>query len=61
MNGVIAELAKRSGALVDLHAHFLTGDSSWFTQIIEPSLQGASEIVVSCAWCLCIYVTEGAR
>jgi acyl-CoA thioesterase I len=30
--------------LIDLHAHFLTGDPSWFTQIIEPSLQGASEI-----------------
>jgi acyl-CoA thioesterase I len=44
MNEVIAELAKRYGALVDLHAHFLTGDPSWFTQIIEPSLRGASEI-----------------
>lgn len=44
MNGVIAELARRYGALVDLHAHFLTGDPSWFTQIIEPSLRGASEI-----------------
>jgi len=44
MNEVIAEFAKRYGALVDLHAHFLTGDPSWFTQIIEPSLQGASEI-----------------
>jgi hypothetical protein len=44
VNGVIAELARRYGALVDLHAHFLTGDPSWFTQIIEPSLRGASEI-----------------
>jgi hypothetical protein len=44
MNGVIAELGRRYGALIDLHAHFLTGDPSWFTQIIEPSLQGASEI-----------------
>jgi len=44
VNDVIAELAKRYGALVDLHAHFLTGDLSWFTQIIEPSLRGASEI-----------------
>ena len=44
MNEVIAELAKRYGALVDLHAHFLTGDPSWFTQIIESSLRGASEI-----------------
>jgi len=30
--------------LVDLHAHFLTGDPSGFTQTIEPSLTGASEI-----------------
>ncbi len=44
MNGVLAELARRYGALVDLHTHFLTGDPSWYTQIIEPSLQGASEI-----------------
>jgi hypothetical protein len=44
VNEVIATLAKRYGALVDLHAHFLTGDPSWFTQIIEPSLRGASEI-----------------
>ncbi len=44
MNDVIAELAKRYGALVDLYAHFLTGDPTWFTQIIEPSLRGASEI-----------------
>jgi acyl-CoA thioesterase-1 len=44
LNEVLAQLAKRYGVLVDLHAHFLTGDSSWFTQIIEPSLRGASEI-----------------
>lgn len=44
MNGVLAELGRRYGALIDLHAHFLTGDPSWFTQIIEPGLQGASEI-----------------
>ncbi len=44
VNEVIAQLAQRYGALVDLHAHFLTGDPSWFTQIIEPSLRGASEI-----------------
>jgi acyl-CoA thioesterase-1 len=44
MNEVIAELAERYGALVDLHAHFLTADPSWLTQIIEPSLRGASEI-----------------
>ncbi len=44
MNGVLAELARHYGALVDLHTHFLTGDPSWFTEIIEPSLRGASEI-----------------
>jgi hypothetical protein len=44
MNDVFAELGRRYGALTDLHAHFLTGDPSWFTQIIEPSLEGASEI-----------------
>jgi acyl-CoA thioesterase-1 len=44
MNDVLAELAKRYGTLVDLHTHFLTGDTSWYTQIIEPSLRGASEI-----------------
>ena len=44
MNGVLAELARRYGALVDLHTHFLTGDPSWYTEIIEPSLYGASEI-----------------
>jgi len=44
MNEVLAELAKHYGALVDLHTHFLTGDPSWYTEIIEPSLHGASEI-----------------
>ncbi len=44
MNDVLAELARRYGALVDLHTHFLTGDPSWYTEIIEPSLRGASEI-----------------
>jgi len=44
MNGELAELARRYGALVDLHTHFLSGDPSWYTQIIEPSLLGASEI-----------------
>jgi hypothetical protein len=36
--------ASRYGVLVDLHAHFLTGDPSWFTRTIEPSLRGASEV-----------------
>ena len=44
MNGVLAEVASRYGALADLHAHFLTGDLSWFTSTIEPSLKGASEV-----------------
>lgn len=44
VNAILAELAQAYGALVDLHAHFLTGDPSWFTHTIEPSLQGASEV-----------------
>ncbi len=44
VNAAIADVAGRYGALVDLHAHFLSGDPSWFTQIIEPSLRGASEV-----------------
>ncbi len=37
-------IAGRYGKRVDLHAHFLTGDPSWFTRTIEPSLTGASEV-----------------
>jgi acyl-CoA thioesterase I len=44
VNAVIAELAGKYGALVDLHAHFLSGDPTWCTNIIEPSLRGVSEI-----------------
>ncbi|HVE88150.1 MAG TPA: SGNH/GDSL hydrolase family protein [Burkholderiaceae bacterium] len=44
VNDVIAAMAKRYGRLVDLHAHFLTGNPSWFTRTIEPSLIGASEV-----------------
>lgn len=44
VNEVIATLAGRHGELVDLHAHFLGGHSSWFTRTIEPSLLGASEV-----------------
>ncbi|HYF60513.1 MAG TPA: SGNH/GDSL hydrolase family protein [Burkholderiaceae bacterium] len=40
----IGAIAARHGRLVDLHAHFLTGDPSWFTRTIEPSLVGASEV-----------------
>jgi len=43
-NDVIARLAQRHGRLVDLHAHFLSGDPSWFAQTKEPSLIGASEV-----------------
>lgn len=44
LNEALAELAARYGELVDLHAHFLTGDPSWFAYTIEPSLTGASEV-----------------
>ncbi len=44
LNAVLAEVAGCHGQLVDLHAHFLTGDATWYTQTIEPSLRGASEI-----------------
>ena len=44
INAAIADLAVRYGRLVDLHRHFLAGDPSWFTQQIEPSLRGASEV-----------------
>ncbi|MBD2532437.1 SGNH/GDSL hydrolase family protein [Nostoc flagelliforme FACHB-838] len=44
MNTEIQQIANRYGQLVDLHAHFLKGDPSWFTATIEPSLQGASEV-----------------
>jgi acyl-CoA thioesterase I len=44
MLDIHARLAGRYGTLVDLHGHFLTGHPSWYTQTIEPSLVGASEI-----------------
>jgi predicted esterase len=44
VNSVIAELANKYGALVDLHAHFLSGDPTWCTHTIEPSLRGTSEV-----------------
>jgi lysophospholipase L1-like esterase len=43
-NEAIARCAERHGRLVDLHAHFLTGDLTWFTMTIEPSLRGTSEV-----------------
>ena len=44
LNAALAEIAGRYGELVDLHAHFLTGDPSWYAYTIEPSLRGASEV-----------------
>lgn len=45
VNGVLAEMGRRFGALVDVHAHFLRhGNASWYTGVIEPSLTGASEV-----------------
>lgn len=44
MNTMIEKIANRYGHVVDLHAHFLTGEPSWFTATIEPSLRGASEV-----------------
>ncbi|WP_119153400.1 SGNH/GDSL hydrolase family protein [Caldimonas tepidiphila] len=44
VNEAIGRMAARYGRLVDLHAHFLGGDPSWFTNTIEPSLVGASEV-----------------
>ena len=44
LNAALADMGARYGALVDLHAHFLTGDPTWFTGTIEPSLRGASEV-----------------
>jgi acyl-CoA thioesterase I len=44
VNSVIAELANKYGALVDLHTHFLSGDPTWCTHTIEPSLRGTSEV-----------------
>jgi acyl-CoA thioesterase I len=44
VNAVLADLGKSYGAFVDLHSHFLKGEPSWFTNTIEPSLVGASEV-----------------
>ncbi len=44
VNAAIAAVAATHGTLVDLHAHFLAGDPTWFTHTIEPSLRGASEV-----------------
>ena len=44
VNEVLAAVAARHGRLADLHAHFLRGEPSWYTNTIEPSLIGASEV-----------------
>jgi acyl-CoA thioesterase I len=44
MNEILSTMGEKFGRVVDLHRHFLTGDPSWFTRTIEPSLTGASEI-----------------
>ena len=44
VNAVIEKVANCYGQIVDLHTHFLTGDPSWFTATIEPSMRGASEV-----------------
>jgi len=44
INTSIQDIANRYGQFVDLHAHFLKGDPSWFTSTIEPSLRGSSEV-----------------
>lgn len=44
VNRLIGTLGSRYGGVADLHAHFLRGDPSWFTNAIEPSLTGASEV-----------------
>src|SRR3712207_9294822 len=38
MNAVLADLGSRYGALVDLHAHFLTGDPFWYTRTDRKSV-----------------------
>ena len=44
VNQILTEAGQRYGRAVDLHGHFLGGDPTWFTNIIEPSLRGASEV-----------------
>ena len=44
MNEIIGSVAARYGRLADIHAHFLSGDPTWYVHTIEPSLRGASEV-----------------
>jgi lysophospholipase L1-like esterase len=48
LNAAIAEVvAQRHATLVDLRAHFLAGDPTWYTQGIEPSARGAHEVAAA--------------
>jgi hypothetical protein len=44
VNDAIRSVAAKYGRVADIHAHFLKGDTSWYTRTIEPSLTGASEV-----------------
>jgi hypothetical protein len=44
INAILTYMGNAYGAVVDLHAHFLQGQEDWFTNLIEPSLIGASEV-----------------
>lgn len=44
MNDTLARLARAHGALIDVHGHFLRGEPTWFTGVIEPSMKGTSEV-----------------
>lgn len=41
----VQEMAPRYGSLVDIYSHFLAGERSWLTHDIEPSFEGASEVI----------------
>ena len=44
VNELLTAMGAKFGRSVDIHAHFLKGEPSWFTRTIEPSLVGASEV-----------------
>lgn len=44
VNALISANLPTNAQLVDMHAHFLTGDPSWYAHRIEPSEVGASEV-----------------
>lgn len=43
-NNLLLQAARSDATLIDMHKHFLAGESTWYTNVIEPSVQGASEI-----------------